>query len=460
MPAPLTGIRVVDFSRVLAGPLCAQTLLELGAEVVKVEPPGGDMSRQAFPREAEISGYYAQQNAGKRDVSIDLNAPGAREIALRLCDRADVIVENFRPGTLPSFGLDYATVAARNPRVVYASISGYGQHGAWRSRSAYAPTVQAETGITAITMDQFGTPGGRARTDALSHADVYSGLHAAIAILAALEHRNRTGRGQYVDVAMAAVMLSVNERLHVDLSGRDLGAETPILGAADCPFFVSPEGETFVSPVSLVGSASFPLYLAAMRRPELADDLRFRTPAARREHLDELHTIVQEWIWTFDDMASLDAQFDEAKIATGQLRTVGEFAGGRWAREWTAIRSVPDRDGGRITVPGPPWHFGADGESSPPERVPARQGEHNDDVLRELGFDEGEIGSLRRLGALVEPGRGDRDGSDRVGTPGRAHPREGGPAQMDHDSVPHSAPHGVPRTRRSADNHETSPERS
>jgi crotonobetainyl-CoA:carnitine CoA-transferase CaiB-like acyl-CoA transferase len=149
--APLTGIRVVDFSRVLAGPHCAQNLLDLGADVIKIEPPSGDMARRAFPRIGEISGYYAQQNAGKRNISIDLNVEGAREIALRLCDEADIIVENFRPGTLAAFGLGYDDVAARNPDVVYASISGYGQHGSWRARAAYAPTVQAETGITQMS---------------------------------------------------------------------------------------------------------------------------------------------------------------------------------------------------------------------------------------------------------------------------------------------------------------------
>ena len=127
MAGPLAGYRVVDFSRVLAGPHCAKTLLDLGADVIKVEPPRGDMSRSAYPRHGEISGYYAQQNAGKRNLSIDLKVPGANEIVLRLCDTADVIVENFRPGTLATFGLDYLSVAARNPRVVYASISGYGQ---------------------------------------------------------------------------------------------------------------------------------------------------------------------------------------------------------------------------------------------------------------------------------------------------------------------------------------------
>src|SRR6202035_287795 len=180
---------------------CAKTLLDLGAEVIKLEPPGGDLSRKAFPSQGQVSGYYAQQNAGKRNVSIDLNAPGALEVALRLCDRADVIVESFRPGTLAAFGLGYDSVAERNPRIVYASITGYGQHGPWRSRSAYAPTVQAETGITATTAEHF-RRAGELRSDSLSHADVYSGLHAAIAILACLTDRERTGQGQYIDVAM------------------------------------------------------------------------------------------------------------------------------------------------------------------------------------------------------------------------------------------------------------------
>jgi crotonobetainyl-CoA:carnitine CoA-transferase CaiB-like acyl-CoA transferase len=395
MSGPLTGTRVLDFTRVLAGPLCAQTLLDLGADVIKLEPPTGDMSRQAFPRKAGISGYYAQQNAGKRNVSIDLNVPGAVEVALRLCDRADVIVESFRPGTLAAFALGYDNVAERNPRVVYASITGYGQHGSWRSRSAYAPTVQAESGVTATTAAQF----GRLRTDSLSHADVYSGLHAAIAILAALHHRDQTGQGQYIDVAMAAVMLAINERVHVDLAGEDLGAELPILGATDAQFFTGPDGETFVSPMSLVGSMSFPFYLAAMRRPDLADDPRFATPEAREQNLDALRAIVQEWIWTFDDMASLDAQLDEAKIATGQMRTVGELAGSEWARQWVATRTVPDRNGGEITVPGRPWHFSDD--DGEPERSPARRGEHNDEVLAELGYDAAEIDSLRRRGVLV-----------------------------------------------------------
>jgi crotonobetainyl-CoA:carnitine CoA-transferase CaiB-like acyl-CoA transferase len=412
--APLTGIRVVDFGRVLAGPHCAQTLLDLGAEVIKIEPPSGDLARLAFPRTGEISGYYAQQNAGKRNISIDLNVDGAREIALRLCDEADIIVENFRPGTLASFGLGYDDIAARNPGVVYASISGYGQHGSWSARSAYAPTVQAETGMTEMSNAHWGAPDDHQRSDSLSHGDVYTGLHAAIAILAALNERSITGRGQYIDVAMAAVLMAINERVSADLSGVDLGEETPILGATDCAFFIGPDGKRFVSPISLVGSATFPFYFAAMRRPDLAEDPRFGTPQDRRRNLDALHQIVQRWIWTFDDVASLEAQLDEAKIPTGTLRDIEEFAQTDWARQWGATRTVPDGAGGRITLPGRPWHFTSNakpnGDTDATETVdtgreadrqPGRQGEHNEEVLRELGYTEGQISEFTDRGVLV-----------------------------------------------------------
>jgi crotonobetainyl-CoA:carnitine CoA-transferase CaiB-like acyl-CoA transferase len=412
--APLSGIRVVDFSRVLAGPHCAQTLLDLGAEVIKIEPPSGDMTRRAFPRTGEISGYYAQQNAGKRNISIDLNVEGAREIALRLCDEADIIVENFRPGTLAGFGLGYDDVAARNPHVVYTSISGYGQHGSWRARAAYAPTVQAETGITEMSNAHWGTPQDRPRSDSLSHADVYSGLHAAIAILAALNERSVTGRGQYIDVAMAAVMLAINERVHVDLSDAELGDEPPILGATDCVFFIGPDGTRFISPVSLVSSLSFPFYLAAMRRPDLAADPRFATPTDRRRNLEALREIVQSWIWTFTDMASMEAQLDEAKIPAGSLRDIAEFATTEWAAQWGATRTVPDGAGARITVPGQPWHFtnaAKPNESTDPadngqepDRQPARQGEHNEEVLHELGYSDDDISDFTIRGVLVHAG--------------------------------------------------------
>ena len=404
MSMPLEGVRVVDFTRVLAGPHCTKHLLDLGAEVIKIEPPAGDITRLAFPRQGEISGYYAQQNAGKRNISIDLNVPEARDVALKLCDTADIVVENFRPGALASFGLDYEAVAARNPSVVYVSISGYGQRGSWRTRMAYAPTIQAEVGFTRNTLQQFGVDGSDRRSDALSHADVDSGLHATIAALAALQHRRLTGEGQYVDIAMAAVMMSMNERVHYDLSGVDLGAEQPILGATDCPFFTSPEGREFVVPMSLVGSLTFPFYLSAMRRPDLADDPRFLNPRLRKENFDALHAVVQHWIWTFESMDALDAQFDEAKLATGQLRDIGEFNETSWAKAWVTTREVSDRHRGAITIPAPPWHFsGHDGTLMP--QLPARQGEDNEDILKELGYTADQIQALVSSAALIEPAR-------------------------------------------------------
>jgi crotonobetainyl-CoA:carnitine CoA-transferase CaiB-like acyl-CoA transferase len=203
---------------------------------------------------------------------------------------------------------------------------------------------------------------------------------------------------------MAAVLTSMNERAHYDLSGVDLGAEQPILGAADAAFFTSPEGFDFVAPFSLVSSVTFPLYLAAMRRPDLAHDPRFLTPELRRANLAALHTIVQNWIWTFESMDTLDAQFDEAKVATGRLRDINEFNETQWAKDWVTTREVDDRYGGTITIPAPPWHFsGHDGAPTP--QTPAHQGEQNAEILKELGYTDDQTRALISSGALIEPAR-------------------------------------------------------
>jgi hypothetical protein len=199
-------------------------------------------------------------------------------------------------------------------------------------------------------------------------------------------------------------MLSVNERVHVDLSDEDLGEERPVLGATDGPFFTGPGGERFASPMSLVGSLSFPFYLAAMRRADLADDPRFRTPELRMRNLAALRQIVQTWIFTFPDMRSLDAQLDEAKIASGEVRTLKEFAETEWAREWPAVRRVSDRAGGEIRIPGRPWHFD-DKAADDDEQFVACQGENNAEILTELGYSPAEISALSDAGVLVEPPR-------------------------------------------------------
>lgn len=399
MSGPLEGLKVVDFSRVLAGPLCGRTLADLGADVIKIEPPRPDVSRASFPAVDGMSGYYAQQNSGKRNVSIDLNVGNARELALRLCDDADIVVENFRAGTLKAFGLDYASLAARNPRLIYVSITGYGQDGPWASRMAYAPTVQAEAGFTHHTLGHFNAREDRRWTDPLSHADVYAGLQATIAVLAALRKREVTGRGQYIDVAMAAVLLSVNERAHLDLAGVDTGAEPGALGAADGPHFVGPGGEEFVAAQSIIGSNTFPNYLRAMRRMDLLTDPRFSSAERRMQNYAALHGIIQTWMLSFRDLATLDAQLDEAKIAMGQVRSLKELAQTEWAKEWGAVHEISDRRGGSYLIHGYPWRFSD--EALGTRAVPAFRGEHNRQVFLEAGIPMSEIDKAIDDGVLV-----------------------------------------------------------
>ena len=396
---PLSGMKVVDFSRVLAGPHCAKTLHDLGADVIKIEPPRPDMSRTALPRNETMSYYYIQQNAGKRNISLDLNYAEAREIAMLLCAEADVIVENFRAGTLGFFGLDYQSVRTVNPRVVYVSISGYGQGGPLSHRSAYAPTVHAESGFTSTLLQHFGDDLATDRHDPFSHADVYTGLEATIGVLAALHRRGVTGEGQHVDVAMAATMLAVNERVHVDLSDRDLGAEPPALGPSFSPFFLTSTGEKITIATSVVSGLTFPLYVAAMRRADLTKDRRFLTPELRRQNITELNRIIQDWILTFDSLETLDAQLDEAKLAFGVVRDLRDFVSSEWSNWWGAIEEIDDRAGGVARVPGKPWRFSAEPLQHP--GTPAFRGEHNQEILSELGYPPEQIEDLIRRGVMT-----------------------------------------------------------
>jgi crotonobetainyl-CoA:carnitine CoA-transferase CaiB-like acyl-CoA transferase len=198
---------------------------------------------------------------------------------------------------------------------------------------------------------------------------------------------------------MAATLLAVNERAHVDLSDDDIGAEPAVLGATDCSFFTGPQGEHFTVATSIVGSRTFPSWLRAMRRADLMDDPRFCDAAARRLNFGVLHQIIQSWILTFPDMATLDAQFDEAKIAMGEIRSIKELTASEWSEYWGAVQYVSDRGGGQYRLPGRPWRFSA--EELTPIGTPAFQGEHNVAVFSELGVSEAELKRLSEAGALV-----------------------------------------------------------
>jgi crotonobetainyl-CoA:carnitine CoA-transferase CaiB-like acyl-CoA transferase len=395
---PLDGITVVDFTRVLAGPHCVKILSDLGASVVKVEPPAGDLARVAVPVTGGMSHYYAQQNAGKRNLSIDLNFPAGREVVVELCARADVIVENFRPGTLAFYGLDYPTVAVGNPGVVYVSISGYGQTGPWKGRAGFAPTVQAETGFTLALLDHLGLDGAAARNDHSSHADVYTGLEAAVAALAGLHQRQVTGEGQHIDVSMAATLLAVNERLHAVVSGIDTGGEPVALSAADSPIIGLPDGRMVTIAGSPVYTPIFRRYCAMMRRTDLLRDPRFATPHLRRANEAALLAEVRAWLIGFPDLDELEAQVKVAGLAVGVVRSTTEFLASEWSRDRQPLVEVDDGDGGTIRIPAQPWLFSA----SPPRRwvEVAHRGEHNAEVLAELGLTEREIKELDAAGVL------------------------------------------------------------
>lgn len=399
MSAPLYGIRVLDFTRVLAGPHCTKALRDLGADVTKIEPPAGDLGRVALPHIGGMGMYYVQQNAGKRNLSIDLNFAEGRAIVIELARQADIIVENFRPGTLARFGLSYSDVRAINPSIIYASLSGYGQSTSWSNRPAFAPTVQAETGLTDIVQKHLGEDLAVPRNDACSHADVYTGLEGVIGILAALNHRNRTGEGQHVDVSMAATMLSVNERAGAQLSGIDTNGEPVALAAPESHIYEMSDGRQITIASSPVYTPMFHRYCAMMRRNDLTRDPRFATANLRRQNLAALLAEVLAWIKTFSDLDQLQVQVSEAGLAIGSVRTTEQFSQSDWVKEWGAVVEVDDRAGGTTRMPGNPWRFSASNLPAPGQ--PAFQGEHNSEILSELGIDEDSILTLSERRVLL-----------------------------------------------------------
>ena len=197
-------------------------LCDLGAEVIKVEPPVGDLTRFGQPRLNSLATYFIQQNVGKLNVSLNFDDERAIDLARRLADVSDIVIENFRPGVMTRLGLDYETLSASNSRLIYASISGYGATGPWVDRRAYAPVVNAEAGLT---KHQGDVRGGVYANDPFSHGDVYTGMETAAALLAALVQRERTGRGQFIDVSMAETLLYVNEHAHDQLWQGDVPSD-------------------------------------------------------------------------------------------------------------------------------------------------------------------------------------------------------------------------------------------
>ena len=396
-PRPLAGVRVLDLTRVLAGPHATRMLCDLGAEVIKVEPPEGDITRTTTPRANSIASYYAQANTGKRCVSLDLDRPEARDILLRLADTSDVVVENFRPGVLDRLGVGPDVMRARNPRLIVASISGYGQTGPWVHRRAYAPVVGAESGVT---RSQGDARGGAYANDPHSHADVYTAMECAAAILAALFQRERTGRGERIDVSMAQTMLYVNEHAHDGLwDGPEPEGTIRSFRPMDYPVLTAANGESVVVSGHPAENVTFDFYMRSIGRDDLIGDERFSDTARRLEHLDEIHGLLRDWARTMPDPDAIESAMSANRLAVGKLRSVREVCDTDWGRERQVTVRVSDRGTGSIRIPNSPWRF--EGSDVSVTGEPRYRGEDNRAVLTTtLGLTDDEVDALEASGVL------------------------------------------------------------
>ena len=397
-PRPLDGIRVLEMGQLMAGPFAGTILGYYGAEVIKIEPPGaGDPVRAWRGMENGTSLWWASLGRNKKCVTVDLRKAEGRSLARRLAEKCDVVIENFRPGVMSRIGLDHDAVAARNPRIVYASINGYGSTGPWASRRAYAPGVGAETGITKAQGD---ARGGQYANDQFSHADVYTSLETASAILAALFNRERTGRGDRIEVTMAETMLYVNEHAHDQLWDGEVAPEwIRSFAPHTYPVVTTASGENVVISAHPAERGTFERYMMAIGRAELIDDPRFVDVPTRLAHFADLRQVIGDWAATVSDPEAVEAAMGRHGLSTGTLRSLREVCDTDWASDRGVVVEVSDRGGGTVRLPNSPWHFASGDVSVRGE--PRYRGEDNRTVLGELlGLDDAELDRLEAEGVL------------------------------------------------------------
>ena len=387
------GLRVLDFSRVIAGPACTQNLADFGAEVIKIEnPKGGDDGRSmAGPSHGGESHFHLAFNRGKKSVALDTTKPEGLELALQMADRADVVIENFRPGVAKRLGIDYASLVPRNPRLIYCSISAYGQEGPFSDRPGFDPVLQAEAGMMAMTGPVEGPP----MRHPISIIDTFTSIHATAAIATALYARSQTGRGQHIDLALydAAVAAMGNSAMYYLVGGE----EPPRTGNA----------HGTAVPVNVFQAADGPLYMAIgnqrlyeafcriLERPDLLEDARFATPEARSDNREAMYAI-------------LDAIFAEhtrgywaerlRALPAGPVLSVGEALEGEATAARGLVREVAHPKG-KVRQLTSIYRFSdtpvADNHTAP------LLGEHTAEVLAEwCGVDEASLAALRKIGVV------------------------------------------------------------
>ncbi|MEL7156243.1 MAG: CaiB/BaiF CoA-transferase family protein [Actinomycetota bacterium] len=399
MDKPLADLLVLDLTRALAGPIAGRLLSDLGATVIKVEPPDGDLTRTTKPRQDAMAVYFVQANAGKRCVSVDLRSDEGRAVLLRMVERADILLENYRPEVMSRLGLGYEVLSGINPRLIMASVSGYGHGNVWSHRGAFAAAVQAETGITDDIAKRRGTV---PRNDPVSQSDVYGGLHALAAVLAAVHHRHRTGVGQAVEVDMAEASLVANDMTAINLRPDNEVDDGFRSGSNWPPCYQLATGRWVTVTADPATDGAFRLWIRAMDRRELADDPRFVTMADRMANAAALDEIIGGWVAGFGTAADLEAAIGYSNVLVADVRTAAEIRDSEWAADRGAFVEVPVApDGDPVTVPQSPWRFtAADGGAVP---TVGFRGQHNREVLGQLfGFADEELDRLEADGIISD----------------------------------------------------------
>jgi crotonobetainyl-CoA:carnitine CoA-transferase CaiB-like acyl-CoA transferase len=393
MPRALDGLRVLDVTQVMAGPFCAMMLADLGAEVVKVEPPSGDSTRQMPGAAGTDSPAFNAVNRGKRSIVLNLKTAEGRDVFARLARSSDIVIENYRPGVMTSLGLDYAALSAVNPRLIYASISGYGQTGPQRGKGGFDLIAQGVAGIMSIT----GEPGGPPVKAGIPVTDLGAGLFALVGILAALEHRHRSGTGQLIDTSLvdAGVALSVWEATEY-FSGAGVPAALGSAHRMNAPYQAIRCADGYIT----LGAANERLFRRlcdVLGHTEWSDDPAFADNASRVKNREALAALIES-ITVTQPRAHWLSLLEANDIPCGPINDYAQvFADPQvLAREMVVETDHPAL--GHMRTLGSPIKLSA----TPPDvsRRAPQLGEHTDAVLAEAGFGAAEIAALRAAAAI------------------------------------------------------------
>lgn len=397
---PLEGIRVIDYSHFLAGPYVGRCLAALGAEVIKVERPGtGDAGRQHAWFVGDHSGYFLQLNMGKKGLSVNTKDPRGKALMQKLCDSADVFVENYRPGALDKMGLGYAELAGRNPGLVYCSISAYGHTGPDSHRAGFGLIAEAKSGI----MQMVGTPGEAPPLLRISLGDMYTGIHAVAAINAALLGRVKSGRGQHIDMALYDTLFSMHEYA-VQCYTFSGGKEVPVQTGHDMPnstlygVFRAADGDLVIAAqVDDAWKRFAALVESTGGGAGFAADSRFHTTAGRNANRHDILAIVKPWVARQRVMEVLGA-LDEVDVPCAKVQRIDEVLADPQIQARGMMIEQDHPVLGKIQLPNLPFHFS--GCDTTVHQVAPELGEHNAEIARSLGLSPEEITELQAEGVL------------------------------------------------------------